>query len=229
VVIEGNIMEQCWADAQGGFAVQLTVRNQSGGARWNAIRDVTVSNNIIRHSGSGINMLGRDNEYASEQMERVRISNNLFEEISSERWGGGGIWLQMTETSSVTVDHNTVMQSGMIISAYGVGNTGFVMTNNITSHNVYGIFGSNQSPGRASINLYLPGAVIRRNVIAGADTRAYPPDNFYPLRLNDVQFVDRAHGNYRLAAASRYKGRATDGRDVGCDFDALAAALRASS
>ncbi|HEX8136364.1 MAG TPA: hypothetical protein VF544_02120, partial [Pyrinomonadaceae bacterium] len=171
----------------------------------------------------------RDNEYASEQMERLRISNNLFEDISSERWGGGGIFLQLTETSSVTVDHNTVFHSGTIINAYGRGSSNFVLTNNVMAHNVYGIFGSNQSPGRASINLYLPGAVIRRNVIAGADAGTYPPDNFYPLRLDDVKFMDRAHGNYRLAAGSRYKGRATDGRDVGCDFDALAAALGASS
>jgi uncharacterized protein (TIGR03437 family) len=225
VVIEGNIMEQCWADAQAGFAVQLTVRNQSGGARWNAIRDVTLSNNVIRHSGSGVNLLGRDNEYASEQMERLRISNNLFEDISSERWGGGGIFLQLTETSSVTVDHNTVLQSGMVISAYGVGNTGFVMTNNVMAHNVYGIFGSNQSPGMASINVYLSGAVIRKNVIAGADSSKYPAENYYPALLNDVQFVDRANGNYRLAATSPFKSGGTDGKDVGCDFDALAAAL----
>jgi hypothetical protein len=41
--------------------------------------------------------------------------------------------------------------------------------------------------------------------------------------------VDWKRGNYRLAAASRYKGRGTDGRDIGCDIDALEAALPASS
>jgi hypothetical protein len=43
--------------------------------------------------------------------------------------------------------------------------------------------------------------------------------------LDDVKFVNRAVGDYRLAASSRYKGKGTDGKDVGCDFDALAAAV----
>jgi hypothetical protein len=76
--------------------------------------------------------------------------------------------------------------------------------------------------------MYLAGGVFKRNVIAGADSSLYPADNYYPPRLDDVKFVDRARGNYRLAAGSRFKGRATDGKDVGCDFDALAAATSAS-
>ncbi|HEV2911721.1 MAG TPA: hypothetical protein VGX92_00275, partial [Pyrinomonadaceae bacterium] len=115
---------------------------------------------------------------------------------------------------------------GMVISAYGVGNTGFEMKDNVMGHNLYGIFGTDQSPGMASINVFFPRGRFRKNVIAGADDSKYPIDNFYPPRLDDLKFVNRAGGDYRLSPESRYRGRATDGKDPGCDFDQLNAALK---
>ncbi len=171
-------------------------------------------------------MLGRDDNYASEQMSGVRIENNLFEDVSAQKWGGGGVFLQMSETKDVEINHNTVLHSGTLINAYGAGNTGFVLTNNIMAHNEYGIFGSNQSPGMASIRVFMAGGVIRRNVIAGAEASRYPTDNYYPGKLDEVGFVNSAGGDYRLAPSSRYKRRGTDGKDPGCDFEALEAALK---
>ena len=54
--------------------------------------------------------------------------------------------------------------------------------------------------------------------------QGYLPDNFVtpnPGNWADVGFVDFANGNYRLAAWSAFKGRATDGKDIGCDVDAI--------
>ena len=231
VVVEGNIMENNWAHAQAGYAIQLTVRNQDGASSWNAIRDVIIRNNIIRHVGGGINLLGRDDNYASEQMSGVRIENNLFEDVSGATWGGNGNFIQMTTTAGVVVDHNTVIHTGSIINAYPTTNNpgqspGFVMKNNIVVHNDYGIFGGGQSPGMASINVYFPGSVFQRNVMAGAEAGRYPLDNYYPGKLEEVQFVNSAGGDYRLAPSSRYKRRGTDGKDPGCDFEALEAALK---
>ncbi|HEY6187328.1 MAG TPA: right-handed parallel beta-helix repeat-containing protein, partial [Pyrinomonadaceae bacterium] len=136
VVIEGNLFENCWVSVQAGFAIVLTVRNQTGGAPWSTIRDVTFRNNIVRHSGSGVNLLGHDSmdaSYQSVELENVRIENNLFEEIDGVKWGGSGIFLQVTTTTGVVVDHNTVMHSGSAVSAYVTVNnvgpsSGFVMT-----------------------------------------------------------------------------------------------------
>lgn len=62
VTISGNVFENSWADAQSGFAVVLTVRTctASGDISWNVIKDVTMTNNIIRNAAGGINLLGRD-------------------------------------------------------------------------------------------------------------------------------------------------------------------------
>ena len=53
----------------------------------------------------------------------------------------------------------------------------------------------------------------------------YPPNNFYPSSLDSVGFLNLAGRDYRLARSSPYKRAATDGRDIGVDFEALSTAL----
>ena len=42
---DGNVFERNWTDAQNGFAILMTVRNQDGGAPWSVVEDVTFSRN----------------------------------------------------------------------------------------------------------------------------------------------------------------------------------------
>ena len=60
VQIDGNLIENNWGRDQSGFAVVFTVR-ASGAAPWTTIEHVRFENNIVRHSGSAINVLGYDN------------------------------------------------------------------------------------------------------------------------------------------------------------------------
>jgi len=48
----------------------------------------------------------------------------------------------------------------------------------------------------------------------------YPADNFYPATWAEVQLGT----DYRLVPTSPYKGKGTDGKDPGCDMNALLAA-----
>jgi hypothetical protein len=43
-----------------------------------------------------------------------------------------------------------------------------------------------------------------------------------------VGFVDYVHGDWRLAAQSKVKGRGSDRKDPGVDFDVLAASVSPS-
>ena len=61
--------------------------------------------------------------------------------------------------------------------------------------------------------------------MAGGNAAHYPVGNFFPTSLDAVGFVDRARGDSRLSNSSPYKRRGSDGKDVGVDFDALAAAM----
>jgi hypothetical protein len=56
----------------------------------------------------------------------------------------------------------------------------------------------------------------------------YPTGNYYSNALAGVQFVDPAHGNWRLSASSPYKGQGSNGTDPGVNMDTLMAALGAA-
>ena len=215
VVVEGNLFDQNWEHAQNGFAILFTVRNQDGGAPWSVVEDVTFANNVVRHTGSGINILGRDNSFPSGQTRRIAIRNNLFEDVGGGRWGGDGRLFQILDgAANVTIEHNTAFHTGNIITAEGQPHIGFVFRDNIVLHNDFGI---------VSAALF-PGGDFRRNVIVGGSRFTLPPGNFFPRSLDKVGFVDYESGQYRLAKSSPYRNAASDGKDVGVDFARLEAA-----
>jgi hypothetical protein len=227
VVVDGNLFEYNWTDAQAGYSILLTPRpNDSGDAA--VIEDVQFTNNIVRHVAAGLYVMGQDDlsrNSNAKLLRRVTISNNLFDDVSGRRWDGDGVFIKIGRSATnVTIDHNTVLHAGNITKTWGEPNSGFVFTNNLLAHNEYGFMGDGQSPGLRTIETYFPGASFRANVIAGAEARLYPPGNFFPPTLDAVGFADAAAGNYRLQPASPFRGRATDGKDIGCDFAALEAA-----
>ena len=87
VLIDGNVFEYLWPASQTGYAILFSPRNDEGRAPWSAVRDVTFSNNIVRHTSGGINILGQDYLQVSERTERITIRNNLFYDLSFD-WGG---------------------------------------------------------------------------------------------------------------------------------------------
>jgi hypothetical protein len=219
VLVDGNTFENNWAHSQSGFAILFTVRNQDGSSPWSAVEDVTFTNNIVRHTGSGVNVLGTDDAAPSGYTRRIAIRNNLFEDVGGVKWGGGGRLLQLLNgVADLTFEHNTCLHTGNIVTAEGVVNTRFVFRNNIVLNNEYGVIGAGTAPGRSTLVAFFPDALFVRNVIVGGNASSYPPDNLVPGSIEQVGFMDRDRGDYRLAKASRYAKVATDGKDVGVDF-----------
>jgi len=218
VVAQGNVFENNWVDAQAGFAIQFTVRNQDGNAPWSVIEDLSFTDNVIRHSAAGINLLGRDDLHPSQQLQRADISDNFFLDIGGSQWGGNGRFLQITDTVGVRLDHNTIFQTGNLITAYGTPNQGFVFTNNIGPHNQYGIIGDGIGSGNTTLDHYFPSFTMKKNIIVGAQSGKYPDKNFYPSSVSDVGFSDMNDGNYALVSSSRFKNAGTKSRDIGVDF-----------
>ncbi|HSE97251.1 MAG TPA: hypothetical protein VLD57_03205, partial [Blastocatellia bacterium] len=226
VLIEGNLFEHNWADAQNGFAILFTVRNQDGGAPWSVVEDVRFSRNILRHAAGGINILGRDYIHPSQQTKRIKIDNNLMYEIGGRQWGINGRFLQLNETVNVTVNHNTVLHTGNVITAYGAANEGFVFTNNLMPHNEYGVIGDSTPTGTWTLNRYFPSVQFKKNVIVGGEANRYPgKKNYYPATLDDVGFIDWRNGNYRLQGRSPYKGAGKKQKDIGANMDEIEAAI----
>src|SRR5262249_44193528 len=56
LLVDQNVFENNWADAQNGFCILFTPRSEAGVAPQATASDVTFTNNIVRHSGCGFNI-----------------------------------------------------------------------------------------------------------------------------------------------------------------------------
>jgi hypothetical protein len=231
VLVEGNVMENSWGDAQTGYAVVLKSANQDGGAPWSRMEDVTFRNNLVRHAGGAVTVVARD-PHTEGLSKRVTIENNVFDDINQQKWKGPGIFLLVVSSPApagvtpagprdLVVDHNTAFHTGSTIVADGPPSQGFVFNNNIAANNTWGVKGSGSSTGTPTLETFFPGYRFVRNAIVGGKASLYPPDNFFPPTYDAVGFVDRAGGDYRLSPSSPLAGMGQGGTDVGADIDAF--------
>jgi hypothetical protein len=200
---------------------------------WTVVQDVTVRNNIIRHSGGGIALLGQDT--VSQRLQRVSISNNLWYDIDVTKWTGTGWWLQYSSPIAgavdVVVEHNTALMTNMTMIFTGLASSP-VMTfrNNLVSYGALGIYGDGIGPNaNATIAYFVPGSTFSTNVFVNNTGASWPPSNYpatsrFASSIAAVGFTDSANDNYQLTSGSPYHNAATDGTDIGVDFAALAAA-----
>ncbi len=233
VLVEGNLMEYAWRDAQVGYAILLTPRNQDGKSPWSAVEDVTIRRNVIRHAGGGLQITGEDSNFPSGSTRRVQVIDNIFYDIDAKAWGGPGAFLLIGNgPSDITLEHNTVSQSGNVIQAFGGTRTnpkaitGFVFRDNLIRHNEYGVIGADQAVGTGTLDAYFPDAVFASNTIAGGEARRYPKGNTFIAEGEfESLFMDEPRGDYRLKPASSARGAGSDGKDAGADVAAVVRAL----
>ncbi|PYR38308.1 MAG: hypothetical protein DMF93_16325 [Acidobacteria bacterium] len=231
VLVERNVMERTWQQAQSGYAVLFTVRNQDGACPWCQVEDVEFRFNVVRDVAAAVQVLGTDPNFPSRQTNNIRIHDNVFDGIDRDAWGGDGYFALLSDAPrDVAIDHNTIIQrasGGVVKIAHGVA-TDFRFTNNIAAHGDYGIIGTDHGVGNDSISAYLPGARIANNVLAGGNRSAYPGGNLFPsMDEFRKQFVGFGSHDYRLVPRSAWLGAGTDGRDLGADLALVVDAARA--
>ena len=222
LVIDGNIFKG-WPTG-----LAFVSANQTGASPWSTVRNVTITNNII-HGFSAPFLLALSDGYRPDAAfgHNYKISNNL---VYSNDVKGDSVYNEdmalVYEGANVQIDHNTVIGAWRGI-VYGTGTPGFVFRDNIVTSGTYGM-NCLTAPNR--FDTCWPNAVMSKNVII--DNRSdrstpfsYPGNNFYLTNVTQVGFVDPATGNYRLSAGSRFKGKATDGKDIGVDYEQLSAAI----
>jgi hypothetical protein len=190
ITVRHNWMENHWQQAQPGPAIVLTLAT-NGPCGYCDMQDVTFEDNVVWNVSAGLSLTGYEYSYAPGAGQAVRfvIRNNLFV-ISKAAMGGTGRPLILSnEPKEVTVDHNTFLHDGTAIVAGDYGKKwplqdppltaaiaagpvqGFQFTHNLTSHGSYGFFTPDGSSG-TQLGLYLPGAIIGGNVLAGASSAA---------------------------------------------------------
>lgn len=90
------------------------------------------------------------------------------------------------DIARLRVERNTVFNEGTLVAAYGEPHSAFRMLRNITRAGPYGIKGDGRASGLDTLRAYFPGAIVRDNVFAGADRRAYPSRNRFPRTLGGL-------------------------------------------
>ncbi|MDZ4756990.1 MAG: T9SS type A sorting domain-containing protein [Bacteroidota bacterium] len=255
VLFDGNILENSWADlptGQSGYAILLTIRTEGGGSPQAEVSDITISNNIIKHVGAGITFAGTDGG-AGIQSKRIKIYNNLFEDINGPTLGDANIYgpndgtfIKFGQVHDVIIDHNTIFQTGAITWAFDTS-SGFIYTNNISHSFVstggyQGIYGPGYQQGNATIAHYFPDITdankrINKNVMIGGNANKYTnyntsSMNYFPATASNVGFINYSNGitdyhNYALLTTSIYHNTATDNKDIGANFIIMDSAFQA--
>ena len=221
VLVEGNVFENNWLDAQSGFALVLKSENQDGAAPWSVTRDVTLRYNRITNVASGIDIMGTGTNI-DESAQRILVQHNLFERVGTPELGGDGrLWQLIDDVSDITFDHNTGFARSAALMLDHLEKTFVVVQNNVLARGEYGIFGSGRGEGNRAIESFLRGSTVSHNVIIGAPATEYPNGNHFPATPNEVGFVDFRGGDYRLGRQSAYRAAASSGGSIGADIDAI--------
>jgi hypothetical protein len=224
VLVEYNVFENNWENAQPGYAILFTPRNSNGTCTWCVVEDVTFQYNIVRHTAAGINLTGYDDyPRVTAQTARVRIRHNLFYGITRALGGSGWFLLVGHQPRALVIDHNTIDFDGTTaVYAYGGSATapeqilGFEFTNNAVRHNAYGINAAGHAYGLTALGAYFPAAVVAGNWLQGGSASRYPQGNLF-VGAFEAAFLDAGRANYEPASGSILINQATDGSNIGAD------------
>lgn len=248
VLLEGNVFENCWGGfTQDGFAILLTPKNPGGCERCQ-VTDVTIRYNSIRHVGAGLQIANALSGNGIEQDgQRYSIHDLMIDDIDEVKFNGAGEFAQLSVTpgapllQNVRLDHITAFPSrrlfmigDMVATSKPMQN--FVFTNSIVTAGQYPVWSTGGGLGNCAFHNHpattfkncFVGSTFAGNVILQSPPayppEDWPPNNFFLPTVAPVQFVNYSNGrngDYRLTASSPYKGKGSDGKDIGADFDAI--------
>lgn len=171
VLYEANVLENHWSNAQSGWAIVLMSTSQYDRAPWSGVHDITIRNNIIRNSASGINISARYNATVVEGTRRVTMTNNWLDNVGRDPISqqNGKILQILGEVEDIQYIRNT---GTLTLPKYAQAVIGFIqiptkrtiITDNIFPQSSYGLIADNGAPQ----SVWGPDAIIARNVIPDA-------------------------------------------------------------
>jgi Putative Ig domain len=214
------------------------------------VTDVTIRYNSISHVGAGLQIANAlsDNGGAPLDGQRYSIHDITIDDMDGVKYNGPSEFAQISVSAgapllqNVTINHVTAFPSStMFIIGDMVATTtqikNFVFTNNIVNagtHPVWSTGGGTANCAYYDIPLTTFHACFGKSTLAadaiiapplpGFAEAKWPSGNFFPPSAAAVQFLnynDANGGDYHLQPSSPYKGKGTDGTDLGADVDAI--------
>lgn len=187
VIIEDNILENCWPHAQTGWAVIFNTFRDGG---WEVCDDVQFIRNRIINTTNGVDLRGKD-EDSVVRMHRVTVADNVIEGLGL--FGGPGTaFVLLNATDSVTFDHNTVSgrvnQMLVLQTATGFKHNNLVYRNNLMPHGEYGVFGDGGSFGTEALNLHASNWIFEKNAMIGTpdSLKTKYANNYFPATASEA-------------------------------------------
>lgn len=147
VLIQQNLFDGHWIDAQSGFALIFWSVNQSNQAPWSETSNITFVENVLRNAPSGIN-LSIGYEHPAIPMSRVLVARNVIYRLGSDgTYPGEGKTLQVLDgVGHLHIIDNTIVGAHSTLFLAPDGNPprreNFVFSRNVGTFGFYGVFGS---------------------------------------------------------------------------------------
>jgi hypothetical protein len=236
---------------QHGTAILLTALSQGGktGNPNATVADITIRYNEISHAAGGVAIAEAAYEQGPPKREaRISIHDDLFDDLGPAFYDGdtsvvAGMAFQIsfcatcTPIQDILIDHVTMLLTSprmfMVLGApLGSPIQNLTFTNNIVSSpsglaitgtGAKAPCGFQGNSARERLSSCIAPLHFEANVIIGTND-PWPKGNLTARDAKGIQFLED-HGdngvNYRLSPQSAYKGRSTDGKDLGADIDAL--------
>lgn len=218
------------------------------------VTDVTIRYVHISHAGGGIQMAtvedvpkgGRGAPALSGS--RWSIHDVVLDDLNKKYVGGGTAFemvngWQKNPLNTVTINHVTAFpdtSAHMMVLGNPKGNDpmyGLVFTNNLIVTAKYPVWDADGGSGDCAqadvpvtnISTCFTSYNFSNNGLIEPPP-SYPPskwptNNLFPQSIDEVQFMTFTDGNYELQQNSPYKGKGSDGKDLGADIVGLNAAL----
>ena len=179
VLIEGNVFDGSWQDAQTGWAIIIKSANQSGGCSWCRSTDVTFRRNLITNAGAGINIAPRGDPgpQTDTTARRILVSEVVMDNIGVAPFVGDGRGLQLlNDTWYVTVERTVLtgsLTAAMMLDK-GTGSPYATFRDNVWARGQYGVIATGAASGTSALNTGAPGAIWSNNYLVGASHSSYP-------------------------------------------------------
>jgi chitodextrinase len=253
VIVDGNVLENNWTHGQTGESVLFQVVDGQKAAIANVTfthnlikntqRGLDMCSVCVNSSTGPVNtVLVQDNLFDNMANPSLGPPTNAGE-FKLTNGGDPNLGQAGGPLNNIEIDHNTIIAPPngpvYILGTDGnnigqAGNANFTFTNNIGAAGGYGgglgIISSGATPGTASLDRVTAHPyTVTQNVIVGLTDplKNYPSGTYNPSGYAAVGFVNYnngAGGDYHLADSSSYKNKATDGKDIGANVDAVLAA-----
>jgi hypothetical protein len=175
VLIEGNIFENNWLNAQVGISIVVTPRGLIGsnqGPLNYTGSEMTFRGNLITHVGGAFNFASGDSNDPAFPLRgfNVALLNNVILDANANptlsqspfgSGGGAGTGLQfLAGVPNVTIDHNTIFPDRIFLTTDLASfttppnrpNTPIAITNNVFQQGQYGVACSGFGLGNAALN-----------------------------------------------------------------------------